>query len=122
MQSLQSGSVERFREGTAMKDYYPQIRRALAGKLWLVEPRKMEEILTVLELRLSGGVSAPEVLESIRAGNIEAAARTKANAGSGSIAVICVYGIIVHRQMFDMSGGSYGTSCASISQQLQSAL
>jgi signal peptide peptidase SppA len=101
---------------------YPHIRRALSGKLWYVEPRKMEEILAVLELRLSGGAAAPEVLESIRAGNVEAAARAKASAGSGAIAVIPIYGMIMHRTMYDMSGGSAGTSCSAISTALQAAM
>lgn len=101
---------------------YPQIRRALSGKLWYVEPRKMEEILAVLEFRLSGGAAAPEILESIRAGNVEAAARAKSSSGNGAIAVICVYGMLMHRQMFDMSGGSAGTSCAQISVALQAAM
>ena len=103
-----------------MKNHYPQIRRALAGKLWYVHEQKMEEMLTLLELRLSGGVAAPEVLKSIRATNQAAASRAqKARAGSGSIAVIPIYGMIMHRQMADISGGSIGTSTNAISAALR---
>jgi len=103
-----------------MKDYYPQIRRALAGRLWYVDSRKIEEMLTLFEMRLSGGAAAPEVLASIRATNQAAAARAKrVTAGSGSIAVIPIYGLLTHRQMSDMSGGSIGTSTNALSSALQ---
>jgi capsid assembly protease len=103
-----------------MKDYYPQIRRALAGKCFFMHEQKMREMIGVLELRLSGGVAAPEVLASIRATNQAAAARAKkATGGSGSIAVLPVYGMLTNRTMYDMSGGSAGTSCNQLSATLR---
>jgi signal peptide peptidase SppA len=102
---------------------YPHIRRALAGKLWYVHEQKMQEILAFLEIKLAGGSTAAEVLESIRASNQAAAARAqKANSGSGSIAVLPIYGMILHRQMADVSGGSIGTSCTVLSMALQQAM
>jgi len=99
---------------------YPQIRRALSGKLWYVHEQKMQEMLAFLEFKLDGGMTAPEALKSIRATNQAAATRArKATAGSGSIAVIPIYGMIMHRQMADISGGSVGTSTNAISAALR---
>jgi capsid assembly protease len=103
-----------------MKNYYPAIRRALSGKLWFVHEPKMLEMLTFFEIKLAGGASAPEVLKSIRATNQAAAARAQRAAGKpGAIAVIPVYGLIMHRQMADISGGSVGTSTNAISAALR---
>jgi capsid assembly protease len=102
---------------------YPHIRRALAGKLWYVHEQKMQEMLAFLEIKLAGGSSAPEVIESIRAANVAAAARSQQNAARpGAIAVIPIYGMIMHRQMADISGGSSGTSTAALSAALQQAV
>jgi signal peptide peptidase SppA len=99
---------------------YSHIRRALAGKLWFVHEQKMNEMLAFLEFKLAGGSTAPEALASIRATNQVAAARAKkAASGSGSIAVIPIYGMIMHRQMADISGGSVGTSTNVISAALR---
>jgi signal peptide peptidase SppA len=99
---------------------YPHIRRALAGKLWFVHEPKMQEMLTFLEFKLAGGMAAHEALASIRATNQAAAARAqKARGGGGSIAVIPIYGMIMHRQMADISGGSIGTSTSAVSAALR---
>jgi signal peptide peptidase SppA len=102
---------------------FPHIRRALAGKLWYVHEQKMQEMLAFLEIKLAGGSSVPEVIESIRAVNQAAAARSQQTAARpGAIAVIPVYGLIMHRQMADISGGSSGTSTAVLSAALQQAV
>ncbi len=102
---------------------YPAVRRALATKVWAVFEPKAIEMLAVLEMRLSGIAASPETLKSIRAQNRVAADRAQKSKGrGGAIAVIPIYGLIMHRQMYDMSGGSAGTSCASISMALQSAI
>jgi capsid assembly protease len=101
---------------------FPHIRRALAGKLWYVHEQKMQEIMALLEFRLSGGTPAADVLESIRASNVEAAARAKSASGGTAIAVLPIYGMIMHRTMYDMSGGSAGTSCSYISMALKAAV
>ncbi len=102
---------------------YPHIRRAIAGKLWYVHEQKMNEMLAFLEIKLAGGSSTGEVVESIRAANQLAAARSQAASGSGgAVQVIPVYGMIMHRQMQDISGGSSGTSTNALSVALQQAL
>src|ERR1700761_3234998 len=99
---------------------YSHIRSALAGKLWFVHEQKMNEMLAFLEFKLAGGSTAPEVLETIRASNQIAAARAQKNTGSGgAIGVIPIYGMIMHRQMADISGGSIGTSTNSLSAALR---
>ncbi len=60
---------------------YPQIRRALAGKLWFIHEQKMQEMLAFLEFKLAGGMTAPEALKGIRATNQAAAARAQTTAG-----------------------------------------
>jgi len=102
---------------------YPHIRRALAGKLWYVHEQKMQEMLAFLEIKLAGGSSVPEVIESIRAVNQAAAARSQQTAAKpGAIAVIPIYGMIMHRQMADISGGSSGTSTAVLSAAIRQAV
>jgi capsid assembly protease len=102
---------------------YPHIRRALSGRLWYVHPEKMNEIAAFLECKLAGGSTAPEALESIRATNRAAAARAKkATAGRGAIACIPVYGLLTHRGLADISGGSIGVSTNSISGALRQAI
>lgn len=101
---------------------YPHIRRALAGKLWYVHEQKMQEMLAFLEIKLAGGSSAPEVIASIRAANAEAAARAQGASKPGVLAVIPIYGMIMHRQMEDISGGSSGTSTNSLSMALRQAM
>jgi len=125
---------------------FPQIRRALAGKLWFMHEQKMNEILAFLELKLSGGSSSAETLAAIHASlevrktreaglrAIQAfddepveraqAARAKnhSTGASGSVAVIPVYGLIMHRGSgMDLSGPG-GTSCESLSAQLRQAV
>jgi capsid assembly protease len=101
---------------------YPQIRRALAGKLWFMHEQKMNEILAFLELKLSGGSSSAETIEAIRAANEVSAARaaSAAKSSSGSVAVIPVYGVIMQRPSMDLSGPG-GTSCENLTQQLRQA-
>jgi len=102
---------------------FPQIRRALAGKLWFMHEQKMNEILAFLELKLSGGASSAETLAAIRAANEISAARAKnvSASSSGSVAVIPVYGLIMHRGSMDLSGPG-GTSTESLAQQLRQAV
>lgn len=99
---------------------YSQIRRAMAGKLWYLHPEKMQEMLAILDYKLSGGTTAPEVLKPIRASS-QAVARTQ-NGGQGAIAVIPIVGVICHRSMADMWGFSWGTSTQSLSMALRRAV
>ena len=60
---------------------YPNVRRALAGKLWFIHENKVQELLAFLEFKLSGGVTAPDKLQSIRATNSAAARRAQGSKG-----------------------------------------
>ena len=124
------------------------LRRALAGKLWFIHEQKMNEMLAFLELRLSGGAAAPEVLAGIRAAKgarrvreaelltvrafdddddvivIEpkaARSSTISDPGGGSVAVIPIYGMIMHRGGMDISGPS-STSTEGLLVQLRAAV
>jgi capsid assembly protease len=103
---------------------YQHIRRALAGKLWYLHEQKMNEILAFLELKLNGGMAAPDALASIRAANEVRAARTQtvSASSSGAVAVIPVYGLIMHRGgMMDDMSGPQGTSTEKLAQQIRQA-
>jgi signal peptide peptidase SppA len=102
---------------------YTHIRRALAGKLWFMHEQKMNEILAFLEIKLSGGSSSSEAIAAIRAANEASAARaaSASKSGGGAVAVIPIYGVIMHRPSMDLSGPG-GTSCEGLSQQLRAAL
>jgi signal peptide peptidase SppA len=102
---------------------YSHIRRALAGKLWFMHEQKMNEILAFLELKLAGGSSSAETIAAIRAANEISAARAQkvSASSSGSVAVIPIYGLIMHRPSMDVSGPG-GTSCEDLTQQLRQAV
>ena len=127
---------------------YNHIRRALAGKLWFMHEQKMNEILAFLELKLNGGSATAETMAEIRAAlEVRKAreasllairamddedygeerprasrTRTHSTGASGSVAVIPIYGLIMHRGSgFEMSGPG-GTSCESLSQQIREAV
>ena len=120
------------------------LRRALAGKLWYIHEQKMNEMVAFLELRLSGGASAPDVLADIRAAKFARKAReaelltirsfddeplepraarssTISKSGGGAVAVIPVYGMIMHRGGMDISGPS-STSTEGLLAQLRAAV
>lgn len=102
---------------------YSHIRRALAGKLWFMHEQKMNEILAFLEIKLSGGSSSAETIAAIRAANEISAARAAnvSKSGGGAVAVIPVYGMIMHRPSMDLSGPG-GASCEGLTQQLRQAV
>jgi capsid assembly protease len=106
-------------KGDRMKSY-PNVRRALAGKLWFIHENKAQELLAFFEFKLSGGVTAPDKLQSIRATNSAAVDRAQRNKGrGGAIVVIPIYGVLLQRPLADISGGSIGTSTTSISAALR---
>lgn len=104
---------------------YTHIRRALAGRLWYVHEQKMQEMLAFFELKLAGGASSADTLAAIRAANEVRAARAQnvATAKSGAVAVLPIYGLIMHRggMMSDISGPQ-ATSTENLSQQLRAAI
>lgn len=125
---------------------YAHIRRALAGKLWFMHEQKMNEMLAFFELKLNGGNASTETLSEIRAAlevrkareaalhtirifdqeqeNEVQAARTQTHSTgkSGSVAVIPIYGMIMHRgRSMDLSGPGC-TTTESLAQQLRTAV
>lgn len=103
---------------------YQHIRQAVAGKLWYIHEQKMNEILTFLELKFNGGMASAETITAIRAANEIRAARTQtvSAASSGSVAVIPIYGLIMHRgSMMDDMSGPQGTSTEKLMQQIRQA-
>lgn len=102
---------------------FASLRRALNGKLWYVHEQKMNEILAFLELRLSGGSSSVDVIAAIQTANEAADLRAQSARASGgrSVAVIPIYGLIMHRPSMDISGPG-GTSCLLLSRRIREAV
>jgi len=101
---------------------YERILRAVYAQPWAIQQEKLDAILAFVELKASGGFTAPEILAEFRAANAEMNARAKnVTNGTGAVAVIPIYGTICHRaDLFsDYSGG---TSCESVSKQIRAAL
>jgi signal peptide peptidase SppA len=102
---------------------YSSIVRAIYSTPWAIMPDKLEAICAFIQLKLSGGLSAPETIAAIRAQNEVSAARAQnvAAAGAGSIAILPLYGIINQRYSGDFSGPS-GTSIQQFTQQFRQAV
>lgn len=105
---------------------YASIRKALNGRLWYIHEQKLHEIVAFLEMKLSGGSAAAETLQAIQAANAGAELRAKAAAasgksGGGAVAVIPIYGVIMHRPTMDLSGPG-GTSCQMLARQIRQAV
>jgi signal peptide peptidase SppA len=99
------------------------LRRALNGKLWFVHEQKFNEMLAFLELKLSGGSSAAETVAAIREANEIAATRARSGSAAGGkgVAVISMYGLIMHRPSMDISGPG-GCSTLGLSRKLREAM
>jgi signal peptide peptidase SppA len=102
---------------------FSSLRRAMNGKIWFVHEQKMNEILAFLEMKFSGGHAAADVLAEIRAANQSTEIRAKAAgaAGGGTVAVIPIYGLIMHRPSMDLSGPG-GTSCMVLARKIREAV
>jgi capsid assembly protease len=102
---------------------FASLRCAMNGRLFYVHEQKMNEILAFLEMKFSGGHASADVLAEIRAANqaTELRAKTAAASGGGTVAVIPVYGLIMHRPSMDLSGPG-GTSCQVLSRRLREAV
>jgi capsid assembly protease len=102
---------------------FTSLRKALNGKLWFVHEQKFNEMLAFLEIKLSGGSSSAETISAIRAANELAATRASnvtASSGKG-VAVLPVYGLIMHRPSMDLSGPG-GASTLQVSRALRQAV
>jgi signal peptide peptidase SppA len=104
---------------------YSRILRAAHSMIWAIQPEKLEAIMAFLEMKAAGGSADDSVIQGIQTRNAEAAARAAAmsSAGSGSVAVLPLFGIISHRSSMigDMSGPG-GTSTERFTQQFRQAV
>lgn len=104
---------------------YSRILRAARSQAWAIMPDKLEAILGFLELKAAGGGATPEKIAELHAASEISAARARSvsAASSGSVAVIPVYGMIMHRgnMMGDISGPR-GTSTEQLSAQIHQAV
>lgn len=97
---------------------YANIVRAIATRVWAIQPEKLAEIIDVVQVRSAGGVIPADVIALHRDA---AAARRAATPTSGAVAVIPIYGTISQRMdmMSEMSGG---TSTQHVGAQFDAAL
>ena len=102
---------------------YSAIFRAIYSNVWAILPEKLEAIAAFVELKVSGGSAAPEIVAAIRAENQIAAARVQSLSADkpGSVVVMPLYGIINQRASGDVSGPS-GTSVQQFTQQFRQAV
>lgn len=114
---------------------YPRILRAMSAMPWMIQPEKLEAFMEVMMLRAEGGFLSPDEIasntEHPRKGashemvmfeqSIEARSDGSANSGPTNIAVIPIYGVIMHRPTMDLSGGG-GFNIQNFRSQFQSAL
>jgi signal peptide peptidase SppA len=104
---------------------YNRILRAVRSQPWAIMPDKLEAILGFLEIKSAGGAISEDLLSQIHAQAEVTAARAKSvsAASSGSVTVLPVYGMIMHRgnMMGDISGPR-GTSTEQLSAQLRQAI
>lgn len=104
---------------------YDHIWRAVRSAVWMIQPEKLEAMVTFLALKLEGKSADEQAIADIRAANEVRAARaqTVSASSSGSVAVLPLYGVITHRSnlMGDFSGPQ-GTSVDRFTQQLRQAV
>lgn len=104
---------------------YDRILRAVRSTPWAIQPEKLEAILGFLQLKAEGKVPAAETLAQIHAAAEMQAARAQNAAASsgGSVAVLPLYGLIMHRgnMMSDISGPQ-GTSTEKFAAQFRQAM
>jgi len=108
-----------------MSKAYSSIARAARAQVWAIQPEKLEAIFGFLQLKAEGRAVEASTLASIQGQAAVTAARAqKVSASSkGSVAVLPLYGLILHRgsAMGDISGPT-ATSTARFSQQFRQAI
>lgn len=114
---------------------YQRILKAMGAMPWMIEPEKLEAFMELLMLRVEGGSLSPDEIAArtehprkdanhdIMMVECDIQAQNGGNSGSqpSNIAVIPVYGVIMHRPSMDISSGG----CCNIQDlrgQFQSAL
>lgn len=104
---------------------YASIIRAARSQVWAIQPEKLEAIMGFLHLKALGQSADADVIAQIHGQAESTAARAqKVSASSkGSVAVMPLYGLILHRgsSMGDISGPT-ATSTQKFTQQFRQAL
>lgn len=115
---------------------YSRVFRAMSTIPWMIQPEKLEAFLEVLALRMEGGGLTPEEISertdhpkkghghetALYAVGPSSRAANRGEQGSPeNIAVIPIYGVIMHRPTMDISSGG-GFSIQRFRQQFQAAM
>lgn len=104
---------------------YASIMSAVRSQVWAIDPNKLEAIMAFLALKAQGHDADASVIAQLHgAAEIQAArAKKVSQASNGSVAVLPVYGLILHRgsSMGDVSGPA-ATSTVKLLQQFKQAV
>ena len=104
---------------------YEAIRRAMRSQVWAIMPDKLEAIQAFLQLKAAGKSVDAETLARIHGqAQVQAARASNVSAsGKGAVAVLPLYGLILHRgsAMDDLSGPG-AASVQRFTQQFRQAL
>ncbi|QMV19686.1 S49 family peptidase [Granulicella sp. 5B5] len=110
-----------------MSKAYSSIMSAMRSQVWAIDPNKLEAIMAFLALKAQGKDAEASVVADLHgAAQIQAARAKKvqqADSQATSIAVLPVYGLILHRgsSMRDISGPA-ATSTVRLLQQFNAAM
>lgn len=99
---------------------YQRIIRAVRESVWAIHPKRLADILDVLEFKAGGGELSRDEIRAYM--ELEAAARPARSQAANGVAVIGVRGIISHRieEVDDISGPG-GTSAERLTQRIIAA-
>ena len=104
---------------------YNSIVRAVRSMPWAVQPEKLEAMLEFLQLKVEGRLPDASVLADIQAaaGAMAARSRQTAAASTGAVAILPLYGLIMHRgSMVNNMSGPSGTSVEQFRQSFRQAV
>lgn len=104
---------------------YGRILSAVYSQVWAIQPEKLEAITGFLELKANGHLPDANVLTEIQAASAVTAARVQNAAanGSGTVAVLPLYGLIMQRgNMVGDISGPRGTSVEQFKAQFRQAV
>lgn len=107
-----------------MSGTYAAIRKAMRSQVWAIQPEKLEQVCSFLQLKYGGGQPAAEVKAAIEAEATETRVRAAAagSSGGGTVAVLPIYGLILYRgSEMDISGPT-ATSVQKLTRQFRQAL
>jgi signal peptide peptidase SppA len=104
---------------------YTSILSAMRSQVWAIDEAKLYGVLGFLAMKAQGQDAEAAVIADLHGGSEISAARAKkvSQASNGSVAVLPVYGLILHRgsSMGDISGPA-ATSTVKLLQQFRQAV